>query len=1177
MSIWLIINVALAYVVVLFLLASYGEKRARSGQNRGHALIYALSFAVYCTSWTFFGTVGHAATAGWEAMAIYLGPILALLCFAPVLKKLVRVSKQQNITSIADFIASRYGKSQWLAALVSLMAVVAIVPYIALQLKGVAIGIDTLTQTQSASRHSHQIFPLYDFSFYLAIAMAVFSILFGTRRVNANESHQGIIYAVAFESLVKLAAFVAVGLFVTYSMFNGFGDLLTRSQTQPDIGRLFSKLPLSASFFSTLMMAMIAIVCLPRQFHVTVVENTRQKEFQAARWLFPSYLAILAIFVVPVAVAGMLYFTPGTMGADRFVLALPLAAGANKLALFAFIGGFSASTSMVIVATVALSTMICNDLIVPLLIRWHSLGLAQQKDFSKSLLRIRRIVIVVLLAAAYGYYHYLGNLEMLASIGLLSFAGVLQFAPALLGGLYIRRISCVAATAGMTAGFFVWAYTLVLPGLTTIGLLPAELLHSGPFGLPWLMPNSLFGFSMGDELTHGVVWSLAVNVGVTLVVSWLSSRSLIERGQANAFVGQTHSGVAGHLLSATVNVTVGDLQVLLGRFLGFTDARQILAGYFEGRELQLYSAMEADAELVAFCERVLSGAVGGASARILLESTLRGKELAIDDVVEIIDQTAQAVQFSRSLLQASLDNLSQGVSVIDRDLRLVAWNQRYLELFAYPEGMIRIGRPVETLIRYNAERGICGPGSVEQHVQKRQEFLRAGSSYVFRRTWPNGKVIEMQGNPMPGGGFVTTYSDISEHIQSQLALKEANETLEKRVEQRTNALSDANQQLRYENHKRYRLEEEARLARDTAERANLSKTRFLAAAGHDLQQPLSAARLFASALCEQGEAAPAIAANIERSLEAADGLLAGLLDISKLDSGKWGVDATAFRIDHLLQSLAAEFGVLAAEKDLAFRMVDSRQVVHSDRLLLRRILQNFLTNAIRYTRSGRILLGCRRCGDQLRIEVWDTGAGIAAEELHNIFEEFHRLAPVVDSSSQGLGLGLSIAQRLAGLLDHQIEVRSWPQQGTVFSVTVNTSKLAAFSNTNVGSVGPTPGTLEGVHVLCVDDDDNIRQGLATLLGNWSCQVTLASGRADLPTQAPDLVLADYQLSHESDGIELIGELRRRWGGELPAILVTANRDDNLRSITRERHIGLLHKPVKPAALRAALTQALRPV
>ncbi|MES1944308.1 Na+/proline symporter [Salinisphaera sp. PC39] len=1176
MSPWIPILASLGYVAVLFAIAHYGDARARShGRAGSRPLIYALSLAVYCSSWTFFGNVGRAASSGWDFLPIYLGPILALVVLAPVLRKMIRVSKQQNITSIADFIASRYGKTQGLAALVTGVAVVVILPYIALQLKGVSLAYDTLTggAANGPATGGDPPPPWRDTALYVALTMAAFSMLFGTRHVDNSESHQGIIYAMAFESVVKLTAFLAVGAFVTWGLFGGVGDLLGRAWRDPRFAAMYGGAsPITSSFVTTTLLAMGAIFCLPRQFHVAVVENTDVGDLRTARWLFPLYLAAFGLFVMPIAAAGLLIFPDGGVNADRFVLALPLSADTHGLALLAFLGGVSAATSMVIMASVALATMVCNDMIMPVLLRRGGPG--RDGDVSALLLAIRRGVILAILALAYLYYRYFGSFATLAAIGLLSFAGIMQFLPALIGGLYLRGLARRGVLAGIVAGFGVWTYTLLLPDLAAAGWIAETLVREGPGGIDWLRPQALFGLTLGDPLTHGVFWSLCANIGVLAAVSLNGGRSLVERMQATAFVdldNPRHTAQALPALHTAANV--GDMQVLLQRFLGLQQAQAALADYARRHEVTLHAGTPAEPHLIRFCERLLAGVVGSASARLVLVSALRHKDLAIEDVVDVLDRTAEAVHFNRTLLHAALDNISQGVSVVDDQLRLVAWNKRYLALFDYPEGLVCVGRPVAELIRYNAGRGECGPGDVEEHVRKRLDFMQRGRPHVFQRVRRDGTVLEMHGNPMPGGGFVTTFSDITEHKRTEAALREINETLEQRVAERTRALSRANAELRRENRDRARAESEARRARDEAERANLSKTRFLAAAGHDLLQPLNAARLFASALIEGRSGDPrALAGNIERSLQSAEELLSSLLDISKLDAGAWEVEIADFGLDAMLDGLAAEFGVLAAERGLDLRTVTCRAAVRSDRHLLRRILQNFLANSVRYTDHGRILLGCRRRGDSVEIQVWDTGPGIPGDQLQAIFEEFHQIDRP-RGNSRGLGLGLAIAERMARLLDHPIDVRSEPGRGTCFSLRVPRGRHPAAAPA-AGDWAP-PDALAGLRLLCIDDDAGVRDGLQALLTGWGCRVDVAAGRAALPADPPDAVIVDYHLRGEGNGLALLDELRERWGDELRGIVITADRDPALRRHARTHGHPLLHKPVKPAALRAALTRILR--
>jgi len=424
--------------------------------------------------------------------------------------------------------------------------------------------------------------------------------------------------------------------------------------------------------------------------------------------------------------------------------------------------------------------------------------------------------------------------------------------------------------------------------------------------------------------------------------------------------------------------------------------------------------------------------LGASSTRAVVKAAIEGRDMQVEDVVRIVDEASELLQFNRALLQGAIENISQGISVVDQSLRLVAWNQRYLDIFEYPEGLICVGRPIAEIIRFNAERGMLGSSDVEESVAKRLYWMRQGTAHSYERVFPNGRVIELIGNPMPGGGFVMSFTDITEFREAERALKAANEGLEQRVAERTHELSQLNQALI--------------AATGVAEAANASKTRFLAAVSHDLMQPLNAARLFSAALSHQEEALPREAQELVRhldsSLRSAEDLISDLLDISRLENGRITPDRTAFALNSLFDTLGAEFKVLAAEHGVDFHMQGSKLRVDSDSKLLRRVLQNFLTNAFRYAK-GRVLLGVRRQGGQLRLEVWDRGPGIPEDKRQTIFEEFKRLDSHQTRAEKGLGLGLAIADGLCRVLGHSLQVRSWPGKGSVFSVTVPIARSQA--------------------------------------------------------------------------------------------------------------------------------------
>lgn len=1152
----LIITVALLYMAALFAIAFYGDRRPNRGAPRPYlrAWVYSLSLAVYCTSWTFFGSVGQAAGNLWSFVPIYLGPILLLLFMPQLLAKMILISKQENITSIADFIAARYGKSQPLAIVVTLICLVGVLPYIALQLKGIVLGVNLLTGAKANANGVGA----QDTALVVSLILALFTILFGTRNLDATEHHRGMVMAVAFESLVKLLAFMAVGAYVCWGLFDGFGDLLARAQSAPRLEGYWQQ-PLDwPSLVVQTGVAMMAIVCLPRQFHVTVVENIEPRDLNLARWVFPLYLLLAALFVVPIALAGQLLLPPG-IEPDSFVISLPLAEAHPALALLAFIGGASAATGMVIVASVALSTMISNDMLLPWLLRRHS---AERpfEEFRHWLLSVRRIAIIALLLLAYVIYRLIVPRISLANIGQIAFAAVTQLGPAMFGALYWKQANSRGVFAGLAVGGLLWFYTLLLPLLAEgMGWALPEL----P-GQRWLIENPL-GLPM-DPQTKGTLLSLVSNFLVFALVSWLSRTRVSEHWQASRFVGQESSVRPSPRMLLAVQVQ--DLLMLAARFVGEERARQsfIRFAYRQGKGFS--PNQTASGEWIAHTERLLAGVLGASSARAVVKAAIEGREMQVEDVVRIVDEASEVLQFNRALLQGAIENISQGISVVDQSLRLVAWNRRYLELFEYPDGLIGIGRPIADIIRYNAERGLCGKGDPDIHVAKRLYWMRQGTAHTSERVFPNGRVIELVGNPMPGGGFVMSFTDITAHRQAEDALKEANESLERRVAERTRELSALNEQL---------SEAKAR-----AESANQSKTRFLAAVSHDLMQPLNAARLFSAALSHQetlpGEARDLVQ-HLDSSLRSAEDLITDLLDISRLESGRFTPDRSAFALDTLYDALGVEFRALAQEQGIDLRIRASKQRIDSDPKLLRRVLQNFLTNAFRYAK-GKVLLGVRRDSRHLRLEVWDRGPGIPADKLKVIFEEFKRLDSHQTRAEKGLGLGLAIADGLCQVLQHQIEVRSWLGKGSVFSVRVPLARGRAVPQARPQVQDAAAQPLNGAQVWCVDNEDSILTGMRSLLTRWGCQVATARSRAECEQllasgDQPELVLADFHLDDGETGLALMGWLRAHLGQPVPGVVISADGRVELIAEVHAAGLDYLSKPVKPAALRALLSRHLK--
>ncbi len=1143
---WILLLVSVGYVGLLFGVAWLGDRRPLyPGRDWLRPVVYSLALAVYCSSWTFYGAVGTAAKSGLGFLPIYLGPILLFLFAWRILERLVLVAREQSTVSIADFLAARYGRAQNIAAMVTLIAVIAAIPYMALQFKAVAMSIDVLSGT-----HLERPRPFWlDPALYVALLLALFAILFGTRQIDATEHHHGMILAVALESLVKLVAFVAVGAFALGHL-PGADSLLQRFH---DATRDFVAPGIPQGFVAQTLLAFAAIVCLPRQFHVAVVECGDIADVRRARWMFSAYLAVICLFVVPITAAGQFVLAGTGIAPDTYVLALPLAMDNTALALAAYVGGFSAATGMVIVASVALATMVSNDLVMPLLWRDSLTDHDQREHLAARVLWVRRVAIVAIALLAYAYYRGAGEGGSLAAFGLLAFAAVAQFAPALIGGLYWRGASRRGVTAGLFAGFVLWTYTLLLPTLSRAGWMDSGWLYTGPLGITWLEPESLFGLRGWDAITHGTFWSLLVNILALLVVSARYRPSLDERLRATPFLDPYAARPLASAGGWQGSLSAGDLLALASRIVGERHAQRAFAEHATSSGRELPASAPADRALIQFTERLLAGAIGASSARLTLTTALRGSGMELGEVMSLLDEASHELRFNREILSATLENLSQAVSVVDRDLRLVAWNRRYQELFEYPDGMLYVGRPVADLIRYNAERGEMGAGDTETQVSKRVAYLRQGSPHVFERVRANGQVVEMRGQPLPGGGYVTTYSDVTDYKQVEQALRESNETLEQRVEQRTREAADANQ----------------------------SKTRFLAAISHDVLQPINAARLFTSALRDTDEGAEQhrLAERVDASLRDAEELLDGLLDISRLDAGSLKPDLTVFRLDELLASVAAQYAPLAAARGLRFRVHTSRVSVHSDRRLLRRAVQNFVANALRYTKEGRVVIGARRRGGGIEIEVWDSGPGIPPHHLAQIFEEFRRFDQPSPWGERGLGLGLSICQRVSRMLEHPIGVRSWPGRGSVFSIRVPIADTPAPQRP--ARVPVAHRDLAGLKVLCLDNEREILEGMEALLSRWGVSVRVAETVAEaLPLaqiERPDVLLADYHLHDELDGLDALEALRAVCGKSTPAVLITADGSDAVKREARDRGIPVLTKPVKPASLRAFLAAQQRRV
>ena len=1144
MPVWLIIAVTTAYVLGLFFIAWKGDKDAQvdAGKSSLTGIGYALALAVYCTSWTYFGAVGTAVSAGWDYFWIYAGPALVFLFFPHVIRRIGDIAQRESITSLSDFLSARYGKSRGVAMLATLAAVTGSLPYIALQLKSVGLSLSAMAGNTETSNESVLL---------TAIAMAVFAIFFGARQSDVTQHNRGLMHVLGFEAIIKLLALMMVCVLSITIVDGGMTTIVKDAQAH------FGNYSLSGRAITILLLSMAAVICLPRQFHVAIIERRDSSEVDWARWIFPLYLLLTSLVVVPIAMAGISQY-PSGVSPDLFVLQLPLGQGDGVLAMFVFLGGFSAATGMVIVSTIALSTMVTNDIIVPNFIERGKLT-SGSGDGGAKLILIRRTVIVVLLLLAYGYYRVAEDSAALAQIGLLSFAAAAQFAPPLLASIYWRHGKKAGVIAGLASGMLIWGYTLFLPAVVGVDNIASAI-------SPILNPHGLFGSQFGDSLTHGVFWSLSANIICFIVVSLLSTERLRDRVQAVAFTAPGREKIATGVNPNTeiTSISPDGLSVLASRFLDSEAVAHSFEKFGQDSGARVKGTGAANWELVQHTEKLLARAIGASSARVIMSSVLAGVNVELDDLLTIFDQRSYADRFEQHMLQSTLENVSQGISVVDNSQNLIAWNGAYLDMFNYPPELIRVGVSIEELIEHNIQTGWIEGKNPSGQARRRVNHMRAGKPHIYERENPDGRFIRITGSPMPGGGYVTTFTDITEDKRREQALIEANENLEARVKQRTEELEN--------------LTKDLDIARQEAVGANASKTRFLAAASHDLLQPLNAARLFLGA-AEGDKKTTGLLQKADQSIQSADQLLKGLLDISRLDHSTVEAQMTEIPLGPLFEDLIDEAAPMAEKAGLDLRFVPTLLNVKADPDFLQSILRNFLSNARRYTLEGGIVMGARRRGDEVKIEIWDSGPGISVDKQALIFEEFQRFEDVDNLGIRGAGLGLSVAQRMADLMDARLELRSRPTGGSVFSVSL---ERAATQSNRLKSipVAPKPlgDELNGLTVLCIDDESIILEGMTALLSAWDCKVLTCTNGEDaiklVCENDVQAIIADFQLGENENGLQVIAHLRPHLSSPENVCLLSAIKTKNIQRYAANDNVRILTKPANPEDIHKFLLSCI---
>jgi signal transduction histidine kinase/Na+/proline symporter len=1122
MSLGLAALLSLCLIAVLFAVAALVEAGmarqmpARASGSRLRHRVYTLGLGVYCSSWTFYGAAGSAVREGWNYLPIYLAPCLLLL-FAPgFLQKLGDAVDEEKAATISDFIAARFGHDPGMARLVTLTALCGIVPYVALQLRSIGIAIALLSSRDVAG-------PVM---IVAAVGLGLFAILFGARRYEVAGRTEGLMFSIALESTIKLVALVIIAGVSLRVLADA--PALRVQQSLALLGEHFRPAAFSIDFGVILLVSALAVVVLPRQFFMGLAQARDPHDLHRARFGLAAYIATMAAMILPIALAGLVAL-PRDALPDLFVLRIPFAGHMGWPVIAALLGGISSAAAMVIVDTTALAIMVSNDLIFPAVLRS---GGAEVGDGSlvgpqggpkgghvgRQMMGVRRLAIIGVVGASLAWALLLPARSSLSSIGLIAFAGMAQFSPHFLLAVYGKGRDPVAGRLSLAAGFCLWLWTLALPPILPAPWLAA--LQATPFD-----PLHLLWIGHASPFVHGVLWSLSVNC-VVLIVAHTRREGGQREGRRERF--QFVRG-ARHVRNQ------GELAQLTGRFIGAERADEAFPPALHHAKVDRIAARRA--------QDLIAGVVGPSSARALVASALAGGQMGLDDVTRLLDEGVQSLRFSRQLLAASFENLPSGISVVDSELNLVAWNSLYIELFGYPPGLVRVGVPIADLIRFNIERGGF-PGPMEEQVERRLARLRARQSYVSERIRRDGRVIKSVGGPMPGGGYLTSFTDVTREAQMRGELEHTLEELESRVAARTRELSEANR----------------RLAESTRD-----KTRFLAAASHDLLQPLHAARLFLAALDRQStEAMRPLVGRVERAIGGAEALLRALLDISRLDAGGIQPHPEVIALGPFLRDVAEGVRPLAEAKGLRLVLGPLFGAVCTDAGLLRSVVQNFLTNAVRYTEQGGVIIGVRQRGASLRIDVIDTGVGIPPEQQKAIFTEFTRLGAV---DTEGLGLGLAMVDRIARLLDLRIELASRPGRGSRFGVTIASVSVRDTQMDGWMPAIASERAVRALRVLVVDNDPLIIEASGALLASKGHAMLPARTIAEAVARAPeaDAALIDYDLDDGENGLDLIDTLRASLPN-LPMAVISATQNTTLRAQLRQRGVPFHAKPVEPADL-----------
>ncbi len=966
-----LLSIVVGYLLFLFGVAYWAERTRRLERPRLQMLTYVLTASVYCTAWTFYGSVGLAANRGLEFLTIYLGPALVALLWPVLLRRLVRVAKEQRITSISDFISSRYGKSAPLGALVAGLVVVGLIPYIALQLQAVSQSFKVILRQEA-------ILDRFDPTLLVAVVLGLFGILFGARNLDFTQVQRGLLTAVAVESVVKLLAFLTAGAYVTWVLFGGFGDLFGRLLADPELSRLVTLGESPAASFSRwgamLVVSMMAVMFLPRQFHVLVVQNQDERHVAAASWMFPLYLFLINLFVLPIAIAGLLML-PQTQ-ADQFVLLLPLSVGNQALSILVFLGGFSAATAMIVVDSLALSKMLTNDIVVPILLRNRS------RDIYRASLRSMRLCILLVVFLGYGWASLAAGRFLLVEMGLLSFVAVTQCAPAILLGLAWPRGNRRGAFAGISAGFGLWFYTLIVPVLVKEGVMGPSILEMGPFGQAWLRPTELLGLAGLDSLSHGLFWSLFANLAGYVLVSLGTRQGAEERVQAAAFTGRFPGAPT---MPVGAILTPREIERIVHHYVGGPEAAVItgeILGTRAPHELTPPELLEIRIRL----EKRLAASLGAAAARFIVEDRFTLSKGEAERLVESFQElrhslqtTEEEARHNERLLASVVRSVDDCIVITDTRGRLVTVNPAGERLFGASQAELA-GAPWWELLGAGASGGHAGGAFNGAYAWKGEVRARTRTGRDLPAHLAVTPIVD------PGGqvlGRVGVLRDLTEQVELQRRL----------IQQETLA----------------------------------SLGQMAAGVAHEIRNPLGGIKMAMAILSKHS--GDTLSREMTESMRSGvveiEAIVSHLLDYTR----ETRLDRQAFDVERIMREVVQQLGSDARTRGVALSCQAFPSVVVAlvDGHRLRQVLMNVVQNAVEAVErrsGGHVEVTCHGRDSTVAFEVTDNGVGMTPEERGRMFLPFFTTKPT------GTGLGLAIVKKIVDLHGGEIRVASAPGRGT---------------------------------------------------------------------------------------------------------------------------------------------------